>query len=584
MMYRDLIRALKPIFSGHLSEGEQLLTAIQVVAWARLSLLGKLTDDLNLYASSQSFPTIFTALAKHPEWATAFSHQSRVGQVLGNTTLSRLLMFLDNRSLKTPWAAIDFADYVCAEYSGKIAPDVPSEIRQLMLALADPQNTDAVYLPFESSFQLSAAASLRTTTLFADTAIAEPFPWLMNLLCDTDIQIHQGNALRNPGFREQNTLRKFRVTIAFPPLGAKVSEDLSQTDPFGRFWESTTLFSALALQHVCARTTHRAVIVVPNTFLSGSATEQRLRQTLLNQRRVSTVIALPPALVSWSSVPFSLLVLELDTRCEQVLFIDGSVEQYYSKDGKGRNTLTGWKQLADMVEDGPEHIRKRVAVEEILANNALLQVSRYCEPKSVEAIKALYTRYEDCRELGGLVEIIRPAPLAQVGQGYPADELSPGDFPEIGFAEKAGRQVALRGEGANSKTGNAFLCARDLVIAIKGSIGKIAIVSLDHKVRPWVAGQSCMVLRSYPGSPIDPRVLYLFLRSDAAQTLIRQLNTGATVPLIPLKGLAQIRVPIPFRHQQLQMIDDFERVIEIERQIDNLRAWQKEIMSNHWTP
>ena len=86
---------------------------------------------------------------------------------------------------------------------------------------------------------------------------------------------------------------------------------------------------------------------------------------------------------------------------------------------------------------------------------------------------------------------------------------------------RAGRE--LYAEPTIIKKGfDQFLRSADIVLTIRGSTGKVGIVP-DEVPGPgpggWVAGSSATILRARPGTHVDPRALFLLLRSPLGQDL-----------------------------------------------------------------
>lgn len=82
---------------------------------------------------------------------------------------------------------------------------------------------------------------------------------------------------------------------------------------------------------------------------------------------------------------------------------------------------------------------------------------------------------------------------------------------------------------------------------------------------------------------IDPRVLFSFLKSEIGQALLKQIVSGASVPLIQLRELEKIRIPVPDRLEQEKTIEAFEKIVEIERLVANSRDEQRKLSNALWT-
>ena len=384
---------------------------------------------------------------------------------------------------------------------------------------------------------------------------------------------------------EDGRLAQFDVSLGFPPFGVKYDAQLAERDLFGRFPEQTGSIAVLAVRHILSRTKERAVVAVPNGLLFSPGAERSLREDLLTKRQIEAVIGLPAALLPNTALSFSLLVLNRKTTNDRIVFVDGSEESLFKKDGKGRAVLTGWEHIAALVLSGNEESFARIVpVDDVIKNDAQLQVTRYCKRSEDEAVEALLAKYRN-RMLAELVTVLRPLPTSGSEGTVPVMEVGPADFPDFGYAHIPGREIRIT-EAALAKGKRQFLRPLDIAITIKGSVGKVAIFPPEinaGECAGWVAGQSCLVLRIEDKANIDPRVLFSFLKSEIGQAQLRQIVSGASVPLIQLRELEKIRIPIPEQIEQARTIETFEKIVEIERLVASSRNEQHNLSNAIWT-
>jgi len=590
-MYDRLIDQLTSLLRGNLGADDYFPFALQLTAWVRLSKLGKLPPELAFNPMEpprdiKQLTAIFMALNESDALAQNASAFAYIGAAISHLTPGQLLQALEllsESNLDEPWPATQLSNSIAIRL-GRGYFGLPEELARLMVTLAQVKPGERVYLPFEQGFQLTAQVQQQTEHTYSETPLADPMLWLMNLLGDQDARVHIGDSLEKPGFLSEGRLSQFDASVAFPPFGVRYELSLSQKDRFERFPEQTAAIAVLAIRHVLARTRGRAVIAVPNGLLFSPGAERSLRNDLLDKQLIEAVVALPPALLTGTALQFSLLVLRTDSPCEHILFVDGTGEGLYSKDGKGRATLSGWQAIADTVlRRCEETYAREVAVEDVLANDAQLQVARYCQNSDAEVIEDLLAKYAT-RPLGELVTFIRPIPLSPKDGVIDVFEVGPADFPEYGYALTPGREIKLSESGV-SRGDKQFLHPHDIAIATKGSVGKVAILPADMpKSGPggWVAGQSCLILRVEDKEQIDPRVLFTFLKSEAGQLQLRQIVSGAAVPLIQLRELEKIRIPIPDRTEQDNVLDEFQNIVALEAQIASLRDRQADMYRSIW--
>jgi type I restriction enzyme M protein len=225
-----------------------------------------------------------------------------------------------------------------------------------------------------------------------------------------------------------------------------------------------------------------------------------------------------------------------------------------------------------------------VPVTEVMANDSQLQPSRYVLPAPDRKIQELLARSKVVA-LGDLVTTVRPMPTAAAGEDLVTVwEIGASDIPSYSFISTPGREVKIDAQAA-VKSEHQFLRPLDIILIVKGSTGKVGIVPKD--VPPpgpggWVAGQSAIVLRLNPKSPVDARALAIQLRSDIGRTLLRSIESGATIPLIQLKELMSLRVLVPDKVTSAKAIKALEREAQLQEEIARLREEQSNAARDLW--
>jgi restriction endonuclease S subunit len=167
-------------------------------------------------------------------------------------------------------------------------------------------------------------------------------------------------------------------------------------------------------------------------------------------------------------------------------------------------------------------------------------------------------------------------------RGIEALELTIGDFSEYGYAQNPTRVVTLEKDSKNEP--NYLLKSGDILIAVKANTGKVAIVSNTADLTndlPWVANQSCLIVRCK--DKIDPKVLFMYLSSEMGQYLLRSISSGATIPLIQLARLKELQIVVPPSKEAEQIIRDFDRLVELQSQIETVKQQQQALSSSHWS-
>lgn len=131
-----------------------------------------------------------------------------------------------------------------------------------------------------------------------------------------------------------------------------------------------------------------AIVCFPGIFYRGGA-EQKIRQYLVDNNFVETVISLAPNLFFGTSIAVNILVLSKHKSDTKTQFIDASGEDFFKKD-TNNNVLTEDHiekilKLFDRKED-IDHVAKSVDKDKIAKEKYNLSVSTYVEAKDTREV------------------------------------------------------------------------------------------------------------------------------------------------------------------------------------------------------
>lgn len=152
-----------------------------------------------------------------------------------------------------------------------------------------------------------------------------------------------------------------------------------------------------------------AIVCFPGIFYRGGA-EQKIRQYLVDNNYVETVISLAPNLFYGTSISVNILVLSKHKTDNKIQFIDASTEDFYKKE-TNNNILEPehTKAILDYFanKENVEYVCKLVENEEIVQNDYNLSVSSYVEQKDTrekiditvlnEQIKQIVAKQQELR-------------------------------------------------------------------------------------------------------------------------------------------------------------------------------------------
>lgn len=569
-----------------LSMSDGLLISLQLLTWAALSDRGVLSEEDRIQSkeslTSEELNRIWDRLGaqlgdhgkafsswKVPEWLSP--------QVLGAAThlcqRASAIGVIPGLSLTDAVALLDGA-------KGELGA-IPPAVADFMVALAGVRNGESVYLPWDSTAQLLGRVAEISGETYLESPLASPVPYLVGLLQAHQSKIQITDPITQPGAVAAGTLRQFDVVLSFPPIGTKYSAAQVADDWYRRFPEKTQSGTVLAIRHILAQMKGRAVVAVPNSVLFSSGAERSLRQDLLSERVVEAVITLPAGLLSSASFAFSILVLNKKTRCESVRLVDARPEEFRESDKLvGRFLVKADDILRLATSTDESDFAVTVSADEILENDAQLQPARYVLSPSQRKLQK-WCSETPIMPLADVVETIRPMPTSSLEEGMVAYEVGVSDLPPFGHIQQPAKMVWIDPSVAR-KSSQQLLKSGDIVLIIKGSVGKLGIVgeiNVPEGELGWIAGQSSIVLRS---RKIEPRYLAMYLRSEIGQALMGRLVSDATISLLRLTDLMKLPVPVPSKEQQARVIEDFEQELRLQAQIESLRRQQSELASRHW--
>ena len=196
-----------------------------------------------------------------------------------------------------------------------------------------------------------------------------------------------GYTLLSPQHRDT---RPFDAIVSNPPYSVKwVGSDDPTLINDERFAPAGVLapkakadfaFILHALNHLSARG-RAAIVCLPGIFYRGGA-EQKIRQYLVDNNFVESVIALAPNLFFGTSIAVCILVLSKHKTNTLTQFIDASGEEFFRKEGKN-NVLTEEQvdRIVSLFEEKREeaHVSALVDHATLAANDYNLSVSSYVE-------------------------------------------------------------------------------------------------------------------------------------------------------------------------------------------------------------
>jgi type I restriction enzyme M protein len=388
--------------------------------------------------------------------------------------------------------------------------------------------------------------------------------------------------VRNPGLQEEGRLKRFQAAIAVPPMGIRYDKELVDRDPFGRFVERTNAGNILQLRHLIAQTVGRVAVVVPNTVLFSVGAERSFRQSLVEQGLIETVIALPLGLME-QAIPVALLILNTEKPSRHIRFIDATSDEFQVTADKRRAVLRNPEALAQLARGSTSHPRViDIQPARVREHDYNLEAGRYF----LDDVAQQHAKSLENIPLGKLnehFEIIRARQHATSTTGIPVREIQAADLPDYGATVSASKESLF--DLNSPRAESYFLRPQDVLLAIKGSVGKVGIVTdvPEAAEERWLAGQSFVVLRAKENTTYSPVALLLFLRSELGQALLKSHVVGASMPTLQLASIKDLTIPDINPEYLSAITSAFNNEVEIQRQIQVLKRQQALPSANFWS-
>jgi type I restriction enzyme M protein len=231
-----------------------------------------------------------------------------------------------------------------------------------------------------------------------------------------DFQIAREDTLKNPAFFEADGLKTFDCVIANPPFSLQNwGEKYWANDQYGRNIAGVppkTNGDMAWVQHMIKsmNSTGRMAVVLPHGVLFRKGVEAKIRQSLLKQDLLETVIGVGPNIFYGTQLAPCILIFKQNKdehKKNKVFFIDASDQ---IRVGKAQNHLEE-EHIQQIYEwystnEDVENYTKVVSMEEIVKNDYNLNVPLYVEkiiennlPSVEEALSDLKIAWNDSLEV-----------------------------------------------------------------------------------------------------------------------------------------------------------------------------------------
>jgi type I restriction enzyme M protein len=363
-----------------------------------------------------------------------------------------------------------------------------------------------------------------------------------------------GNTITEPAFANESF---DYVVMNFPFSLKDWGREQVEFDLYGRFpygIPSDANADMAFIQHALSALSPngKAAILVPHGTLFRGGADRKIREGMISDDVIESIIGLPSNLFFGTGIPVALLILNKNKPAERkglIQFIDAS--ENYEK-GRGQNILRD-EDIQKIIEayrsnQPMEQFSTFISIDEIIIEaEANLNIRRYFEVNEVESEilgtvqvnRDLYEKSPHQKvKLNDLVELYRgmntPSKKElnkETGDGY-LIQLADIQNGEILFDQLTTIHLDKKTSGYEVKEG-------DILLSSRGTAIKVAVVpAIDKKL---ILSHNFIGLR--PRKGINPYFIKAFLESPIGLYYITSQQKGTAVTVLTIKDIENLPVP-----------------------------------------
>jgi type I restriction enzyme M protein len=345
--------------------------------------------------------------------------------------------------------------------------------------------------------------------------------------------------------------QKFDLIIANPPFGVR----LNQRDQY-QYPEIRTVEQFLIHKGISSlKSNGKLIAVLPAGILFRGGADQRLRETLIENDLIETIISFPGGVLLNTVIPFVVLVLNKDKKLQgQVRFVD--VKRFVESKGARGKVLNDYSIIAHIESNNESDVLRVVSNHKIQENNYNLDVHRYFQKDIVTE------KNEHLVKLRDVMEFVR-------GQR--------GDLPVIG---KLVRIRDMKDDKIDYKLDISILERTELrrpdlyqlndsclLLAIRWRTLKPTLFKYDGE--PIFRNQDILSFK-VDESILDITYLINELHSDYVQEQLEAYRMGTTIPFIRKDDLCEVVIKLPPLEEQKAKV---QGIVELS---DKIKILQEE--------
>lgn len=343
----------------------------------------------------------------------------------------------------------------------------------------------------------------------------------------------------------------FDAGFTFPPLDKDMQEQI--------------------IENLVYSITGRFCVIVSLGFTFRLGNTAKIRNEVLDTRRLQAVAELPAGFLPNSSISCAALFFAPKTDFQDsVMFINLSGGEFRDRERSSRMFTVLNNPAVEILKSGlagtEYELCKKVSYSEIESGGNVITPSRYV--LSAEVQNSQEQILKGSTRLSEIVDFVRVQVGRKENEGELYYEVTAGDINPAGLVEQPERAIHLSKDNPALKS---QLRQNDLIFAIKGSVGKVGLIT--GTPNNWVVNQSFVILRlKNKDWPVE--FVFRQLKSNAMKNYIQSKTTGSVIPSLTMAELRELPLIAPTPHLIEKQKFRHERQIKLVKQI---RELQKEL-------
>ena len=343
----------------------------------------------------------------------------------------------------------------------------------------------------------------------------------------------------------------FDAGFTFPPLDKDMQEQI--------------------IENLVYSITGRFCVIVSLGFTFRLGNTAKIRNEVLDTRRLQAVAELPTGFLPNSGISCAALFFAPKTDFQDsVMFINLSGGEFRDRERSSRMFTVLNNPAVEILKSGlagtEYELCKKVSYSEIESGGNVITPSRYVLSAEVQSSQEQILK--GSTRLSEIVDFVRVQVGRKENEGELYYEVTAGDINPAGLVEQPERAIHLSKDNPALKS---QLKQNDLIFAIKGSVGKVGLIT--GTPNNWVVNQSFVILRlKNKDWPVE--FVFRQLKSNAMKNYIQSKTTGSVIPSLTMAELRELPLIAPTPHLVEKQKFRHERQIKLVKQI---RELQKEL-------